>query len=293
MVGRDPDPQTAADLANTAAGAFITALNSTGAGIGLFGLQSPAEPPPAEQGNGLGTATLLAVGIGAGLVLGLALISLLLVLRRPVIEPADAEEMTGIATLGTVRVPRTRRGGFAPPEAFGGLVPVCRRLLAMPTPTVLVVGHARHRSVREQLSVAMASVMMRVRPVSFVGPTDAKAVLAQRKTAADPPEDASDSPADDSPADDGTRMTIVDSREPLDLVQPPHTSVAVLVVPVGIRSARLREAVVEHLGGSSESRIVLVRRGRHVHGETVVEPVDTGRTEPVEQPEEMEPADHR
>jgi hypothetical protein len=275
VVGRDSDPQAAAELANVAAEAFVAALNSTGAGIGLFGIQSPAEPPPADSGGGLSTPLAVALGLATGLVLGLAVICLLLVLRRPVIESADAEETTGVPALGTVTVPRTRRGVFPSPEAFKGLLPVCRRLLAMPTPTVLVVGMPRSQSVREQLSVAMASAMMRVRHVSFVGPADARAVVSRRQASDPGPDDTHDTAARSS--GEVPPVTLVDSRETLDLVHPPVTTATVLVAPVGIRSAHLREAVAEHLGGSSESRIVLVKRGRRTRGGIVVEPDDTKR----------------
>jgi hypothetical protein len=43
----------------------------------------------------------------------------------------------------------------------------------------------------------------------------------------------------------------------------------VLVVPEGIGSAALRAAVVEHLGGSAEARLLLVKRGRRVRVGTV------------------------
>lgn len=291
VIGRDEDPATAAQLANVASEAFVQALNSTGAGIGLFGVQSPAEPPSGDQAGGLGTLLSLALGIAAGLVLALAVISLLLVLRRPVIEAADAEETTGVPALGTVTVPRARRGLFASPEDFSGLVPVCRRLLALPTPTVLLVGDARDGALREQLSVAMAGVLMRVRPVSYVGSAEATAVLARRTPAVETPED---------PATGGTgapAVTLVDSREPLDLVQSPHLAATVLVAPVGIRSARLREAVVEHLGGSAESRILLVRRGPRVrNGDTVAQTTEGRPVQPADQPdlpEHVEPVEQR
>jgi hypothetical protein len=286
VVGRDPDPQTAAELANVAAEAFIQALNSTGAGIGLFGLQSPAEPPSPGQDDGLGTTLSVALGVATGLVLGIAVICLLLVLRRPVIESADAEEMTGVPALGTVTVPRTRRGVFPSPEAFTGLMPVCRRLLAMPTPTVLVVGMPRSQPVREQLSVAMASVMMRVRHVTFIGPADAKTVISRRQASDDIPEDPVDPGSDAAPP-----VTVVDSRDTLDLVHPAQVAATVLVAPVGIRSASLREAVVEHLGGSSESRIVLVKRGRRTRGESVDKPGGTGDERPLDRGEDLEPDD--
>jgi hypothetical protein len=43
----------------------------------------------------------------------------------------------------------------------------------------------------------------------------------------------------------------------------------VLVVPEGISSAALRTAVVEHLGGSAEARILLFRTGPRSRGQEV------------------------
>jgi hypothetical protein len=62
-------------------------------------------------------------------------------------------------------------------------------------------------------------------------------------------------------------LTLVDSSEPLDLVQPPQSTATVLVIPEGMGSNALRAAVVEHLGGSAEARLLLVRRGRRSRSE--------------------------
>lgn len=286
VVGRDDDPATAADLANIAAEAFVQALNSTGAGIGLFALQSSAEAPASASADaGVGTALGAAVGGSAGLVLGLAVIAFLLVARRPVIAAGEAEAMTGVPTLGAVSVPRTGHGSFAPIEAFRGLVPVCRRLLAMPTPTVLLVGLPRDRALRDQLSVAMASVIMKVRPVTLVGPADAEAVVTRRASAVDSPTEPSTAAV--------PPVTIVDSRDPIDFVRPPQHAVTVLVARVGISSARLREAAAEHLGGSAESRILLVDRRGRAQGETEDRAADGRPAQPVDTPEQIEPVDQR
>src|SRR5829696_6898977 len=102
VIGHDVDPQTAADMANTAGEAFVPALNVTGVGAGLFALQSPATPPPAPE-EPLSTRLALPVGLVAGLVLALALVSLVLIVRRPVIAAEDAEDVTGVPVLGTVK----------------------------------------------------------------------------------------------------------------------------------------------------------------------------------------------
>jgi capsular polysaccharide biosynthesis protein len=262
VVGHDVNPKTAADIANLGADTFVQALNAAGVGVGAFALQSPAVPPAAPK-NTLGTLFAVPVGIAAGLVLGLAAVSVLLVARRPVIDGADAEEATGVRSLGTVSVPRTRRGQFAQPADFSGLVPVCRRLLALSTPTVVLVSRPRQERVRQQLAVALASLLRRVRAVHFISPSELQAMAADREGG------GYANSGNGRHTDDRASLTLVDSSEPLDLVQPPELTATLLVVPEGIGSAALRAAVVEHLGGSAEARLLLVKRGRRVRVGTV------------------------
>jgi capsular polysaccharide biosynthesis protein len=260
VIGTDSDPQTAADIANTAAGAFIQALNAPGVGVGAFTLQTPAAPP-APRGAGLSRVLAVPVGVAAGLALGLAVVSALLVARRPVIDGAAAEEATGVPSLGTVTVPRTRHGRVALPHQFRGLVPVCRHLLALPTSAVVVASRRRDTGIREQVSVAIATVLARVRDVRFMGPSRLAAMVEEHKPAANRPD-----PVEDGPTGGPVPLTVVESSEPLDLVQPPLSTAVVLVVPEGMAAAALRAAVVEHLGGSAEARLLMIRRGRWVRG---------------------------
>ena len=260
VLGRDTDPKTAADIANTAAETFVDTLNEPGAGVGTFALQSAAMAPAARADT---PDALLAipVGIGAGILLGLAVVCVLLVARRPVVDPVDAEEATGVPALGSVIVPRTSKGRIARPEELAGLAPVCRRLLALSTPIVVLVSRPRDERVRQQLSVALANVLQRVRHVRFVGPSHLREMVGE----AEAPQDAR--PA--SEADTPSSLTLVDSNEPLDLVQPPESTATVLVVWEGIGGAALRAAVTEHLGGSAEARLLMVKRGRKVPGQPV------------------------
>jgi len=249
VTGHDRDPQRAADIANTAADAFVQGLNAPGVGVGAFALQSPADPPAAAPG-GLGRLEAVAIGIVGGIMLGLVVVFLVLLVRRPVFDAAGVEEATGVPALGAVRVPRTRRGLFANPEDFSGLAPACRRLLRLPTSTVVLHSRPRQAEVRTQVAVALATVLMRVRAVTFVGPVEL-------------------GDGEDRIGDGRERLTVVDSDEPFDLMHPPESTAAVLVVREGISSSDLRTAVVEHLGGSAEARVLLVGPGRRVRGEPV------------------------
>jgi capsular polysaccharide biosynthesis protein len=253
VVGHDPDPQTAADVANTAAATFVTALNTPGAGVGAFTLLSEAETP-AAPGPPLSRRLAVLVGVVAGIMLGLAAVSLLLAVRRPVIDAAGVDDATGVPALGVVTVPRTRRGQFARPDQFPGLIPVCRRLLRLKTPTIVLVSRSRDERLRGRVSVALTSVLMRVRDVQFIGPEDLHEVVSERQALDGNPGRR------DLPHAEG--LTVIDSNDPLDLVQPPDMTAAVLVAREGISSASLRAAVLEHLGGSAEARVLLVKRGR-------------------------------
>jgi capsular polysaccharide biosynthesis protein len=262
VIGHDPDPQTAADLANTAATTFVEALNAPGAGVGVFQLLNEAQPPPAP-GPALNQRLAILVGAATGLMLGLAAVSLLLAVRRPVIDAAGVDDATGVPALGVVTVPRTRRGRSARPDQFLGLIPVCRRLLRLRTPTIVLVSRASEDRLRGNLSVALASVLMRVRDVRFIGPADLHEVVSERKAALGGDHGRRELTDADGPAG----LTVIDSNDPLDLVQPPELTAAVLVAREGISSAALRASVLEHLGGSAEARVVLVKRGRRYRSE--------------------------
>jgi capsular polysaccharide biosynthesis protein len=88
VIGHDPDPETAAAIANVATEAFVRSLNSTGAGIGQFVLQAEAEPSGPAQPAGheaagqeadadaaelTSIAVSLAVGLAVGVAVGFAL----------------------------------------------------------------------------------------------------------------------------------------------------------------------------------------------------------------------------
>ena len=257
VVGYDPDPQTAADLANAAAETFVVVLNAPGAGVGEFTVLSEARAP-GPPGPVLGQRLAVLAGVATGVVLGLAAVSLLLAVRRPVIDAAGVDDATGVPALGVVTVPRTRRGEFPQPDRFPGLIPVCRRLLRLRTPTIVLVSRAREERLRGQVSVALTSVLMRVRDVRFTGPAHLHDVVSERLAASGAHPGRRTLADTDGP----TGLTVIDSNDPLDLVQPPELTAAVLVAREGISSAALRAAVLEHLGGSAEARVLLVKRGR-------------------------------
>jgi hypothetical protein len=108
------------------------------------------------------------------------------------------------------------------------------------------------------VSVALAGALTRVRPLRFTGPTELRDAVAEHQAALRP----DDLQRDPSEPNAVPTLDLIDSNDPLDLVQPPDLTAAVLVAREGISSSALRSAVVEHLGGSAEARVLLVKRGR-------------------------------
>jgi hypothetical protein len=256
VLGRDPDPETAADLANAAADAFIETLNSAGAGVAQFILQSPAEPPIAGDEGRLEMVLAIAVGLAAGTLLGFGAVTAVLIARRPVIDSADATRVSGVPALGTVTLPRARGGVPADPEQYSGLIPVCRRLLALPTPTLVMTSRSRDETVRRQVSEALVRILERVRDVRFLRSSEPRTGRADARSS-DPASDRFDGRPDGR-----SQVVVVDSSEPLDLIQPPQSTAVVLVIREGIGSSALRAAVAEHLGATAQAYLVMVRRRR-------------------------------
>jgi hypothetical protein len=94
------------------------------------------------------------------------------------------------------------------------------------------------------------------------------------------PSQLTDAAAAGSGAGAPDRLVVVDSSDPMDLVHPPELTATVLVIREGIPSAALRDAVIDHLGGSAEARLLIVRKGRrarHAGAAETTPPETTGR----------------
>jgi hypothetical protein len=125
---------------------------------------------------------------------------------------------------------------------------------------------------RTNLTVGMAKVLGLIADIRVVGGPDVEAMVADSVT-----QDAGFPVAGSRPGN-GPRLTLVDGNDLPNLVHPPHTTATVLVVPEGIGGAALRAAVVEHLGGSAEARLLMVRRGRRRSGVAVPAGAPAART---------------
>lgn len=253
--GYDDSAQGAADLANAAAAAFVAELNGAGEGVGHFGAQSLASPP-AEPVPGLGSTPIaLVLGLAAGVVLGLAVVSLLLISRRPVMDAADATEISGVPVMGSITLPRQGRGRDLAPTDVGGLIPVCRRLLAM-RPQVIVLTNAGGFEVqRRQVCLAIAATLGRVRAIRL---------LTEPPLAAAGPATVT---VDSLQAGRGAEITLVDGPRPGGVVRPGVSSATVLLVRQGLPERALRLAVAEHLSGLASDRLLMLRKSRVVRSE--------------------------
>jgi len=260
VIGHGDTAQAAADVANVAVGAFIEQLNLAGEGVGRFVVQSLAEPPMGPEDPLASTPVALAVGIAAGLLTGLAVISLLLMARRPVLDAADAEQVTGVTVLGTVTIPRLRARRILAGSDVAGLVPVCRRLLAKHPRVILLMAVPGSEAVRGQLASALADVLGRVRIVRVVTPSDERE--AAGAYCGDEAGPGSRIGLPDS-GDRSSEITLIDGPHPIDVMASTESSMVILLAVQGVPERRLRSAVAEHLSGDSSDRLLIVnRRGR-------------------------------
>jgi len=165
--GLDENPASAATLANSAAAAFVTELNRPGSGIGVFALQDEASPPSSRDGLPL-LLNPLVLGLTTGLVFGLGLLALLLVLKLPVVEEDHLARLLGIPTLGTVRLPKTRRGQLAGSPGVSGIHGTTRRVLDIGSLRIAVMAVPGAGDLATRIAVMLAYDIARRQPVLLV-----------------------------------------------------------------------------------------------------------------------------
>lgn len=275
VIGHGDTAQAAADVANVAVGAFVEQLNLAGEGVGKFVVQSLAEPPTRPEESLASTPVALAVGIAAGLLTGLAVITLLLMARRPVLDAADAEQVTGVAVLGTVTLPRLRTRQIPADSDVAGLVPVCRRLLAKHPRVILLMAVPGSEALRSQLASALADVLGRVRIVRVVTPSDEREAAGAYVGDQAGPNSRIGLP--DS-GDRSTEITLVDGPHPMDVIASTESSMVILLAARGVPERRLRWAVAEHLSGDSSDRLLIVNRRRRADRIGRKQPLAESRT---------------
>jgi hypothetical protein len=239
VVAHGPDPAAVADLANVAANVFVEQLNVYSQSVGTYSVghlaTRPTQPLPT-----LGAPMTWGIGIASGVLVGCGLVVLLLVLRRPVIDVATAEQESGATVLGRITLDRGGTGA-------SGMTQLCHRIVSLPTRMVLMAGPKSMRRERRQLADALVFWLGRVRRVISIGsrqPVEefGSASLAERTSSGE------------------DELVIVDDASPVDVATRPDRSLTLLVVREGITRSALREQARHFVDGGNVA-IVLVRRG--------------------------------
>jgi capsular polysaccharide biosynthesis protein len=296
---RDPDPATAARMADLATDAFLEELNKPGAGVGEFVVQAPAIVPT-EPLTELPAKVRGAVGGLAGLVLGLGLVGLVAAIRRPVVTYEDVESAAGVPLLGTVQLPKAVSGTYSGPLGVPGIPGVVRWLSAVPAGRLLLISAPDRSSassaawVRNRLFVMLGVALCAARgSMRFDGPPALVETIEQLSNRHEPHSSA-------RPQGEGAQakeLTLVDDGSPLELVDPAATNVSVAVIaPLGVSRRRLRAVAAEFVGGGLVGVVLVDARPgaqraatRKVRAATAKRPLEGIQRDTAEVPE-PEPA---
>lgn len=235
IVARSEDPRTAQHVANIAAERFTAELNKYSQTVGSFAVQNLANRP-ATPVDRVSETMAVAVGGLAGLATGVGLIALWLVWRRPTVDVATAEEVTGAPVFGKVLLATQS-------EFTRGLPQLCRRVLSGPTDVLLLAGHRRTRRERRLLSAVLTEVLSWHRDV--VSPTS------------EPGVNRSDRAEYLSLA--GPHLIIVDEPSQIEIATRSENAITLLIAREGISGPALRRLAEQYLDGQAEG-VVLVRR---------------------------------
>ena len=259
VIGRAGNPDDAARLADVAASTFTQEMNATTAlSIGSFAIARTADPP-ADPIPALGGGRFaLVIGVLAGLVAGIGAVGLLLMLRRPVLDPSTAGAVTGTPVLG--RVQMRRSGGQLSDRDVIGIAPLSRRLLGSHAPVVMLVSPGSAVAQRRQLASALAAVLARARRVRLASGGDLDKESGGQASslawgASDPGHEGGD------PTVAQPELVLVDGPTLPERAARSDMTMMLLVVQVGISETSLRQAAEEYLDGDGVG-VVLVDRAR-------------------------------
>ena len=238
VVGRQTDPLAAANLANVAASVFVEEMNVYSQSVGTFSVghlaETPSQPLPT-----MGGAMTWGIGIASGLLVGFGVVALLLVLRRPVIDVATAEQVSGATVLGRITLDRGGTGA-------SGMTHLCHRIVSQPTRMVLMAGPRNMRRERHELADELVFWLSRVRHVISIGSRE-------------PVEEFGAASLAERTSHEG-QIVIVNDASPVDVATRPDRTLTLLVVREGIARSALREQAGQYVDGGSVA-MVLVRRG--------------------------------
>ncbi len=248
VIGRATKQETAVTVTDTAADQLVLELNKYAGSVSTFAVTHKAVVSATPTAKIAGGYLSIAIGLVAGLVAGIGAVALLLVLRRPVVDSAAAEDATGVPVLGRVRLPRT--GSELDASDLMGIGLLCRRILTAGHKVVYVAGPARAQV--EQLSASMTEFMERVQSTA----TDSAATNGAAR------DDVT------SPAAPRTAEIVVLSGPSLEQWArvPDDSSMTLLAVPEGITTRTLRNLADEHFTGTPAG-VVLVAQHRPHRGD--------------------------
>lgn len=255
IVGSAKDAEHAIAIANEAASTFQIQLSNYNDSVAPFVVQHQAVQAKKVPKVAGGLLSVI-LGVVAGLVAGIGLVALILVLRRPVVDSAAAEDASGAPAIG--RVSLTKKGGELAPKDLTGVGLLCRRILTT-NPKVVYLAGPRPTQLR-QLGGAMAAFMQRVSEA--------------RESSAD--ENGENDEQDYLP----TPGVVVLDGPSLELWArvPDDTSLTLLLAPEGIGSRRLRDLAEEHFTGTPAGVVLTTthRRGRRSKAKTTPSTEGTG-----------------
>jgi len=217
---------------------FVEELNVYSQSVGTFSRGHMAEPPSKPLPT-MGAPMRWGIGIASGLLVGCGVVALLLVLRRPVIDVATAEHVSGATVLGRITLDRGGTGA-------SGLTHLCHRIVSQPTRMVLMAGPRSMRRERHELADELVFWLSRVRQVISIG-------------AREPMEEFGAASLAEHTTHEG-QLVIVNDASPVDVATRPDRTLTLLVVREGIARSSLREQAGQYVDGGSVA-MVLVRRG--------------------------------
>jgi capsular polysaccharide biosynthesis protein len=239
VICRADTPEAAAEMADLAASTFTLELNKYSSSVGEFTIQSAADLPVDPVPNLRGGPVSLALGAFGGLVLGTGVVVLLVILRRPVVDADGAEDASAVPVLGKLRVPRSGE----PIEDITELAHICRSIIPHDPQVVWLAAPRGSTRAAQQMANGLARVWERVERACVDKPTPGHPDFVVLEKAGD---------------------ELLDNERP---------SMTLLVVPVGMRSSRLRTMARSYFTGAPMSVVMYSLKG-------VLPPYLTERPEP-------------
>ncbi len=188
VIGHSDNPLDAVKIADLAAATFVDELNSPGAGVGVFELQSEASAPVEATDVFKAAPYSIIVGTIGGFILGVGSVLLFLVLNRPVV--GGPRRLVGLPVAGLVYIPRRRLGKSRDSGRLEGTTTLARNVLARSPDTIYVLGHKRRAAKTEMVTWALRDALGRAPTKgALIRRVDGGGPLARPVIQIDSPED--------------------------------------------------------------------------------------------------------